>query len=102
MWFSRIRVSQGDALWIEKKICDKIWNIYKGDDKVKNKKLQIHIRKFKSLKMKDEENVVAYLLYVDEIVDTIKGLCQKVEEPIIVQKVLWSLPLRLDSKFSTI
>jgi hypothetical protein len=52
--------------------------------------------------MKDEENVAAYLLCVDEIVNTIRGLGEKVEEPMIVQKVLRSLPLRFDAKVSTI
>jgi hypothetical protein len=50
--------------------------------------------------MKDEENVAAYLLCVDEIVNTIRGLGEKVEEPMIVQKVLRSLPLRFDAKVS--
>jgi hypothetical protein len=52
--------------------------------------------------MKDEENVAAYLLRVDEIVNTIKGLGEKVEEPMIVQKVIRSLPLRFDAKVSSI
>jgi hypothetical protein len=52
--------------------------------------------------MKDEENVAAYFLRVDEIVNTIRGLGEKVEEPMIVQKVLRSLPLRFDSKVSVI
>ena len=52
--------------------------------------------------MKDEENVASYILYVDEIVNTIKGLGEKVEELIIVQKVLRSLPLIFNLKVSTI
>jgi hypothetical protein len=39
---------------------------------------------------------------VDEIVNIIEGLGEKVDEPIIVQKVLRSLPLRFDSKVSSI
>jgi hypothetical protein len=35
---------------------------------------------------------------VDEIVNTIRGLGDKVEETIIIQKVLRSLPLRFDVK----
>jgi hypothetical protein len=38
--------------------------------------------------MKYEENVASYLLCVDEIVNTIRGLDEKVEEPMIVKKVL--------------
>jgi uncharacterized lipoprotein YehR (DUF1307 family) len=52
----------------------------KDDDKVKKEKLQTHRRQFESLKMKDKENVAAYLLHVDEIVNTIRGLGEKVEE----------------------
>jgi hypothetical protein len=39
---------------------------------------------------------------VDEIVNTIRGLGEKVEEPMIVQNVLRSLPLIFDAKVSTI
>ena len=38
--------------------------------------------------MKEEENIAAYFLQVDEIVNIIKGLGEKVEEPVIVQKIL--------------
>ena len=48
--------------------------------------------------MKDEENVAAYIICVDEIVNTIKGLGETFTEPMIVQKVLRSLPLRFDAK----
>jgi hypothetical protein len=50
--------------------------------------------------MKEEENVVSYLLHVDEIVNTTRGLGEKVEEPIIIQKMLRSLPIIFDAKFS--
>jgi hypothetical protein len=52
--------------------------------------------------MQEKENVATYLLYVDEIVNTIIGLGLKVEELAIVQKVLRSLPLIFDAKVSTI
>jgi hypothetical protein len=52
--------------------------------------------------MKDEENVAAYFLQVDEIVGTIRGTCEKVEGPIIVKNALKSLPLRFDAKVSAI
>ena len=54
------------------------------------------------MKMKDKENVTSYLLYVDEIVNAIRGLGEKIEEWMIIQKVLRSLPLRFDSKVSVI
>ena len=52
--------------------------------------------------MKEEKNIAAYLLRVDENVNIIRGLGEKIEEPIIVQKILKSLPMRFDSKISAI
>ena len=48
--------------------------MYEGNDKVKKEKIQNHSSQFESMKMKDEENVASYLLHVDEIINTIKGL----------------------------
>ena len=39
---------------------------------------------------------------MDEIVNIIKGLGEKVDEQVIVQKILRSLPMRFDSKISAI
>lgn len=47
--------------------------------------------------MKDEENIAGYLLHVDEIVNTIKALGEKVEDLMIVPKVVRSLPLRFEN-----
>jgi len=52
--------------------------------------------------MREDENIVAYFLQVDEIVNIIKGLGEKVGEPVIVQKILRSLPMRFDSKILAI
>ena len=52
--------------------------------------------------MKEEENIAAYFLQVDEIVNIIRGLGEKVEEPVIVQKILRSLPMKFDSKILAI
>jgi hypothetical protein len=52
--------------------------------------------------MKYEENVAAYILHFVEIINTIRGLGEKVEGSIILRNVLRSLPLRFDAKFSTI
>jgi hypothetical protein len=65
---------------------------------VKKKNIQTHRRQFESLKMKDEENVVIYFLQVDEIINTIRGLGEKVEQPMIVQNFVRSLPLIFDAK----
>jgi hypothetical protein len=45
-----------------KEIWDKILNIYEGDSKVKVAKLQTYKGQFEQLKMKEDENIVAYFL----------------------------------------
>eukprot|EP00253_Pinus_taeda_P026019 PITA_26019 len=81
---------------------EKLVGLYDGDSKVKKAKLQTHQRQFERLRMEDEEDIAAYLLRVAEVVSSLKGLDEKVEESTIVQKVLSSLPDRFDSKISTI
>jgi hypothetical protein len=52
--------------------------------------------------MKENENIAAYFLRVDEIVNAIIGLGEEIEESVIVQKVLISLPMRFNPKISTL
>jgi hypothetical protein len=52
--------------------------------------------------MKEDEDIAAYFLRVDEIVNTIRGLREKIENSVIVQKILRSLPIRFDPKISFI
>lgn len=47
---------------IAKDVRDKLIHIYEGDDKVKKAKLQNYRRQFESLKMNDEEDIVAYFI----------------------------------------
>ena len=44
------------------------------------------------MKIKEDENISAYLLRVDETMNAIIGLGEEIKESIIVQKVLRSLP----------
>ena len=87
---------------IAKEIWDKFKNIYEGDDKVKGEKLHTYRGQFENLKIKEEENIASYLLRVDEIMNIIRGLGERIEESDIVQKILRSLPMRFDSKISAI
>lgn len=57
-----------------KDIWDKLHNIYEGDDKVNRAKLQRHRTYFEVLKVKEDEDIVAYFFSVDEVVNTIRGL----------------------------
>jgi hypothetical protein len=52
--------------------------------------------------MKEDENIVAYFLRFDEIVNAIIGLGEEIEESVIVQKVLRSLPMRFNPKISAL
>jgi hypothetical protein len=45
-----------------KEIWDKLQNIYEGDSKVKEAKLQTYRGQFEKLKMKEDENIAAYFL----------------------------------------
>jgi hypothetical protein len=85
-----------------KEIWDKLQNIYEGDSKVKATKIQTYRGQFEQLKMKEDENIAAYFLRVDEIVNAIIGLGEEIKESVIVQKVLRSLPMRFDPKISTL
>jgi hypothetical protein len=52
--------------------------------------------------MKEDDNIAAYFLQVDETVNAIIGLGEEIEESVIVQKVLRSLPMRFVPKISTL
>ena len=76
--------------------------MYEGDGKVKGEKLQTYRRQFEHLMMKEEEDIVAYFLWVDEIINTMRGLGEMVENTTLVKKILKSLPMRFDSKVSAL
>ena len=57
---------------------------------------------FEQLKMKEDEDIASYLLQVDEVVNIIKGLGVEVDDLVVVQKILRSLPMRFDSKISSL
>jgi hypothetical protein len=52
--------------------------------------------------LKEDEDIVAYFLRVDETMNAIKGLGEEVDETMIVQKVLRSLPIRFDPNISSL
>lgn len=87
---------------IAKEICNKLQSIHAGDDKIKEAKLQTFISQFESLKMNDEEDITAYMLRVNEVINGIKGLREEIEDKVIVKKILRPLPQRFDSKVSAI
>ena len=52
--------------------------------------------------MKEYEDIATYFLRVDEILNTIRGLEEKIKNSIIVKKILRFLPMRFDPKISAL
>jgi hypothetical protein len=52
--------------------------------------------------MKEDEDIAAYFLRFDETVNVIIGLGEEIEESVIVQKILRSLPMRFNPKISAL
>jgi hypothetical protein len=52
--------------------------------------------------MKEDETVGKYFLRVEEMVNAMKALGEKIEEPSLVQKILRSLPDKFNPKVSAI
>jgi len=48
--------------------------------------------------MKEDEDIVAYFQRVDETMNTMRGLGEEVDESMVIQKVLRSLPMTFDPK----
>jgi hypothetical protein len=52
--------------------------------------------------MKEDETVGKYFLRIEEMVNAMKELGEKIEEPSLIQKILRSLPDRFNLKVSAI
>jgi len=52
--------------------------------------------------MDENEDIATYVLKVDEVSNDIRGLGEELDETLVLQKVLRSLPLRYDAKVSVI
>jgi hypothetical protein len=74
-----------------KEMWDKLISSYEGNEKVKDAKLQTFRLKFEQLKMNEDETVSKYFLRVEELVNAMKGLGEKIEESILIHKILRSL-----------
>jgi hypothetical protein len=85
-----------------KEMWDKLISSYEGNEKVKDAKLQTFRLKFEQLKMNEDETVSKYFLRVEELVNAMKGLGEKIEESILVQKILRSLLDKFNPKVSAI
>ena len=63
---------------------DKLIRSHKGNEKVKDAKLQTYRLKFEQLKMNEDETINNFFLRVEELVNVMKGLGEKIEESILV------------------
>jgi hypothetical protein len=85
-----------------KEMWDKLINSYEGNEKVKGAKLQTYRLKFEQLKMNEEETISKYFLRVEELVNAMKGLGETVDDSLLIQKILRSLPDKFNPKVSAI
>jgi hypothetical protein len=85
-----------------KEMWDNLVSIYEGNEKVKDAKLQTSKLQFEQLQMKEDETIGKYFLRVEELVNTMKSLGEKIEDVVLVQKILRSLPDRFNPKVSSI
>jgi hypothetical protein len=63
-----------------KAMCDKLISSYEGNEKVKDAKLQTYRLKFEQINMNEYEIVSKYFLRVEELVNAMKHLGEKIEE----------------------
>jgi uncharacterized lipoprotein YehR (DUF1307 family) len=89
-------------LEFSKEMWDKLISSYEGNEKVKDAKLQTYRLQFEQLKMKEDETVGKYFLRVEEQVNSMIGLGEKIEDVSLVQKILRSLPNMFNPKVSAI
>ena len=85
-----------DSMW------DTLISSYKGNEKVKDTKLQTYRIEFEQLKMKEDETIGKYFMRVEEMVNAMKALGETIDEPSLVQKIFRSLPDRFNPKVSPI
>jgi hypothetical protein len=85
-----------------KEMWEKFISSYEGNEKVKDAKLQTYRVQFQQLNMKEDETVGNYFLRVEELVNAMKALGEKIEEPSLVQNILRSLLDRFNLKVSAI
>lgn len=52
--------------------------------------------------MSEDEDIASYFLWVDEVINAIRGLCEELKELFVVQKALKYLPKAYSPKVSSI
>jgi hypothetical protein len=85
-----------------KEMWEKLISSYEGNEKVKDAKLQTHRLRYEQLRMNEDENISKFFLRVDEMVNAMRGLGETIDDSLLVQKILRSLPERFNPKVSAI
>jgi hypothetical protein len=85
-----------------KEMWNKLISSYERNEKVKGAKLQTYRLKFEKLNMNEDETFSKYFLRVKDLVNSMKGLGEKIEDAFLVQKILRSLLDRFNPKFYAI
>ena len=83
-----------------KEIWDKIILRYEGDAKVKSAKLQTLRIEYENLKMHSNESIASFFLRLDDIVNHMRNMGEKITDSTLVEKFLRSLMEKFESKFS--
>jgi hypothetical protein len=81
---------------------DKLIYSYEGNEKAKDAKIQTYRLQFEQLKIKEDETIGKYFIRVEEQVNEMIGLGEKIEDVSLVHKILRSLPDRFNPKVSVI
>ena len=63
-----------------KEMWEKLVSSYEGNEKVKDAKLQTYRLKFEQLKMNEDKTVSKYFLRIEETVNAMKGLGEKIDK----------------------
>ena len=79
-----------------KEMWDKLQTTYEGDSKVKESKIQTYRGQFEHLRMNEDEDIATYILRIHKLVNNIRGLGEEVDEAVVVQKILRTLPKRFN------
>ncbi|XP_043696587.1 uncharacterized protein LOC122647194 [Telopea speciosissima] len=85
-----------------KQLWDRLKGVHEGDQRVKKFKLQVHKVNFEGLKMNKSEDIEAYMVRANEVVNAIRSVGHILSGSKICQKILRSLLPKYDSKVSVI
>jgi len=85
-----------------KEMWDKLKSIHEGDKKIKEANMQSFRAQFEGLKMNYAEYITTYMLGVNEVINSIRGMGEKIEDKVTIKKILRSLTSIFDVKVLSI